>query len=248
MDASCAENGDLPLDDRISLRDEQREERSGSGQQPTGSDKPLANLAVAVPAWHLHRRLYDWVLSWADTRSGPAALFAMSFAESSFFPIPPDVLLMPLVLGNRRRWFTFALICSIASVLGGITGYVIGYFIWEAISQSVFLWHIPGINPENFEKARIWYDAWDYWVVAVAGFTPLPYKVITISAGLFKIDFLVFVVASALSRSARFFLVAGLMGVFGERIKPFIDRYFNLLCMLFMVLLIGGFAAIKYIH
>lgn len=212
-------------------------------EQPVA--EPVAANGRKVPAWHLHRRLYDWVLSWAESRYSGWALFAMSFAESSFFPIPPDVLLMPLVLGNRSKWFRFALMCSIASVLGGIAGYIIGMTIWGSIDQAVFALHIPGISPDNFTKAGRWYEAYDIWLVAAAGFTPLPYKVITISAGMFKINFLTFVIASAASRSARFFLVAALMGLIGPRIKPFIDKYFNLLCVLFMGLLIGGFVVLK---
>jgi len=200
-----------------------------------------------VPGWHLHRRLYDWVLSWADSRHSGWALFAMSFAESSFFPVPPDVLLMPLVLGNRRKWIRFAAMCSIASVVGGIAGFLIGLTVWESIHQTVFALHLPGINAENFAKAAAWYERYDIWVVAAAGFTPLPYKVITISAGMFRIDFVTFLIASAASRSARFFLVAALMGLVGPTVKPFIDKYFNLLCVLFMLLLIGGFAALKHI-
>ncbi|HOA75452.1 MAG TPA: YqaA family protein [Phycisphaerae bacterium] len=213
-------------------------------------EPPSAVAAVQaqkVPTWHLHRRLYDWVLSWAESRHSGWALFIMSFAESSFFPIPPDVLLMPLVLGSRRKWFRFALMCSLASVLGGIAGYIIGLTVWESIHETVYSMHIPGINAENFDKAGTWYAKYDIWLVAAAGFTPLPYKVITISAGMFKINFLTFVIASALSRAARFFLVAALMGLIGPTVKPFIDKYFNLLCILFMVLLIGGFAALKHL-
>ncbi len=204
-----------------------------------------------VPAWHLHRRLYDWVLHWADTPYGPPALVAMSFAESSFFPIPPDVLLAPLVLGNRQKWFRFALCCSLASIVGGALGYLIGMTVWDAIDEAVFAWHIPGINPDNFDKAANWYARYNFWIVFAAGFTPLPYKVATISAGMFFGKslplFLVFMVASATSRSARFFLVAGLMGWLGPAIRPLIDRYFNLLCLAFVMLLIGGFAVIKLI-
>lgn len=203
--------------------------------------------ASPVPAWHLHRRMYDWVLSWAHSKYSAWALFVMSFAESSFFPIPPDVLLMPLVLGNRRKWFRFAAMCSIASVVGGVAGYLIGLTVWQSINQVVYGLHVPGINEANFAKAADWYERFDIWLVAAAGFTPLPYKVITISAGMFRIDFVTFLIASAASRSARFFLVAALMGLIGPRIKPFIDKYFNLLCILFMVLLIGGFAALKHI-
>lgn len=212
---------------------------------------PPESLTVFVPRWHLHRRLYDWVLGWADTPHGGKALFTLSLAESSFFPIPPDVLLAPLVLGNRAKWFRFALLCSIASVLGGAVGYLIGMTVWDAIDQTVYAWHIPGINEENFAKATGWYERYNFWIVFVAGFTPLPYKVATISAGVFfganLPMFLMFMFASTVSRSARFFLVAGFMGICGPEIKPLIDRYFNLLCVLFVVLLIGGFVAIKYV-
>ena len=119
--------------------------------------------------------------------------------------------------------------------------------VWSTINEAVFAWHIPSLTPENFDKVKGYYDTYNFWVVAVAGFTPLPYKVITISAGAFGIDFLIFFIASTLSRSARFFLVAGLMGRFGPTIKPLIDRYFNLLCVVFMLLLIGGFAVLKWI-
>lgn len=203
----------------------------------------------STPRWHLHRRLYDWVLHWATTPYGGIALFVMSFAESSFFPIPPDVLLAPLVLGNRRKWARLAAICSVASVVGGILGYAIGAAVWQQIDDWVYGFHIPGLNAANFEKAGLWYERWNFWVVFACGFTPLPYKVCTISAGLFfgwnLGPFLVFLVASALSRSARFFLVAGLMGLIGPSVKPIIDRYFNLLCLLFVALLIGGFFVVK---
>ena len=200
----------------------------------------------------MHRRLYDWVIHWAQTPYGTPALFALAFAESSFFPVPPDVLLAPLVLGDRRKWFRFALACSVASVLGGMLGYAIGLTVWGQIDQTVYGWHIPGINAENFAKATAWYDEYNFWIVFAAGFTPLPYKVITISAGVFFKDggwgpFAIFLVASTVSRSARFFLVAGLMGRLGPRIVPILDKYFNLACALFMVLLVGGFLVIKYL-
>jgi len=219
------------------------------------STEPLAAATMDVrkptPRWHLHRRLYDWVLRWATTPYGGLALFVMSFAESSFFPIPPDVLLAPLVLGNRHRWAAFALACSVASILGGVLGYVIGAAVWEQIAATVYALHLPGLNEANFAKAGGWYEKWNFWVVFACGFTPLPYKVCTISAGLFfgwnLKPFLIFLVASAVSRSARFFLVAGLMGLIGPSIKPYIDRYFNLLCLLFVGLLVGGFVIIKFL-
>lgn len=199
-----------------------------------------------VPWWHIHRRLYDWTIGWAYRPSASVALFALAFAESSFFPVPPDVLLMPLVLGNRRRWFRCALLCSIASVAGGVAGYLIGLGVWELVSDFFFR-YIPGFTPEVFDKVRLQYEKYDFWVVFTAGFTPIPFKVITITAGVFRINFAVFLIAAAVSRSARFFLVAGLMRLFGPKITPFIDRYFNWLALLFTALLVGGFLAVKWL-
>ena len=207
-----------------------------------------AQHPVPVGKWHLHRRLYNWVLHWALTPYSGWALFLLSFAESSFFPVPPDVLLAPLTLGNRKKWWKFALNCSVASVVGGILGYLIGVFLWDLIGNWVivhFSW--AGLTEANFEKFQNWYDKHNFWIVFLCGFTPLPYKVCTISAGVARISFLGFVIASTVSRSARFFLVAGLFWRFGPTIKPFIDKYFNWLCLAFMVLLIGGFLAIKLV-
>ena len=203
----------------------------------------------SVPWWHWHRRLYDWVIHFADTKHGSTALFALSFAESSFFPVPPDVLLAPLTIGAPKKWLKFALACSIASVLGGVLGYCIGMFLWEAISTWVFA-HLGGVGltEENFTKFQAWYDKYDFWIVFLCGFTPLPYKVCTISAGVAGIFFPAFLIASTVSRSARFFLVAGLMGWKGESIRPFIEKYFNWLSLAFGVLLIGGFFVLKWIH
>jgi len=203
---------------------------------------------TAVNRWHLHRRLYDWVLHWANTPYGGWALFILAFAESSFFPVPPDVLLAPLTLGARKKWWRFALSCSVASILGGILGYSIGLFLWEAIHQWVFA-HFAwaGLTEENFAKFQNWYNQYDFWIVFTCGFTPLPYKVCTISAGVAEISFFGFIIASTVSRSARFFLVAGLFWRFGPTIKPFIDKYFNWLCLVFVILLIGGFMVLKYI-
>jgi membrane protein YqaA with SNARE-associated domain len=202
-----------------------------------------------VTWWHWHRRLYDWVLHFADTPHGERALFLLSFAESSFFPVPPDVLLGPLALGAPKKWLRFALSCSIASVLGGILGYFIGAFLWDTIGPWAYEHLGPiGLTPENFEKFQNWYDKYDFWIVFTCGFTPLPYKVCTISAGVARINFIGFLIASTVSRTARFFIVAGLMGWKGEKIRPFIEKYFNWLSLLFVILLIGGFAVIKLLH
>jgi len=202
-----------------------------------------------VAWWHLHRRLYDWVIHFAHTKHGMAALFFLSFAESSFFPVPPDVLLAPLTLGAPKKWFKFAAACSIASVLGGILGYCIGMFLWGQIGGWVFE-HLAGIGftAENFEKFKDGYQKHDFWIVFTCGFTPLPYKVCTITAGVAKISFAGFIIASTISRSARFFLVAGLFGWKGEKIRPFVEKYFNWLSLLFVLLIVGGFVALKALH
>ncbi len=202
-----------------------------------------------LPWWHWHRHLYNWVIHFADTKHSIIALFCLSFAESSFFPVPPDVLLAPLTLGAPKKWFRFALACSIASVFGGIFGYCIGMFLWHLINNWVFT-NLGGIGltQANFELFQQKYDKWGFWVVFTCGFTPLPYKVCTISAGVAQINFIGFLIASAMSRSARFFLVAGLFSWKGEKIRPFIEKYFNWLSLAFIFLLIGGFALIKLIH
>lgn len=199
------------------------------------------------------RRLYDWVLHWAETRYGPNALFGLSFAEASFFPIPPDPLLIALILGSRRRAFRFAMICSVASVLGAAVGYGIGYFAWWTISHDFtplahfFFNNVPGFTEDRFFVVKELYDKWNFWIVFTAGFTPLPYKVFTISGGAFSINIIMFLIASVVGRSARFFLVAFLIWKYGEGIKGFIDKYFNWLAILFTALLIGGFLAVKYL-
>lgn len=218
-------------------------------QTARAEHSPSGEASQSVPWWHVHRRLYDWVIHFSNTKYGGTALFCLSFAESSFFPIPPDVLLGPLALGAPKKWVRFALACSIASVLGGVLGYLIGAFCWEAIHQWAFS-HLAWakLTPENFSDFADYYEHYGFWIVFACGFTPLPYKVCTISAGVAGISFPGFLIASTLSRSARFFLVAGLMGWKGERIRPVIDRYFNWLSLAFVVLLIGGFYALNWIH
>uniref|UniRef100_A0A832G7I6 DedA family protein n=1 Tax=Ignavibacterium album TaxID=591197 RepID=A0A832G7I6_9BACT len=200
----------------------------------------------------LLRKLYDWVLHWAETPYGPIALFILAFAESSFFPIPPDALLIALVLGATTKAFRFALNCTIASVLGALFGYTIGHFLWwtpsnEFTSIAMFFFNnIPGFTEKLFFDVQKMYDQYNFWIVFTAGFTPIPYKVITISAGAFNIDIIMFVIASVISRGARFFIVAFLIWKFGPQIRNFIDKYFNWLAIAFTVLLIGGFVVIKY--
>ena len=197
------------------------------------------------------RRLYDWILHWAETKYGVPALFLLALAESSFFPIPPDVLLIPLALGARSKAIRFALVCSVASIVGGIAGYGIGYFAWwsgvEAYSAVAlfFFNHIPGFTEQVFLNIQEKYEIYNFLIVFTAGFTPIPFKIITISAGAFSVNFPMFLLASTVSRSARFFLVALLIRQFGEPITVFIDKYFNVLSIIFTLLLIGGFLVLN---
>lgn len=190
------------------------------------------------------RRLYDWVLAWADHPAGIWALAILAFAESSFFPIPPDVLLIALAIGKPKRAFWFATVCSIASIFGGILGYLVGWGFWGIVGQYFFA-YVPGVTESGFARVQTLYDTWNFWIVFTAGFTPLPYKLFTISAGVFGINFGMFLIASVVSRSARFFIVAGLIWKFGPPIKEFIDKYFNILAVVFTILLIGGFVVVK---
>ncbi|MDF1579615.1 MAG: DedA family protein [Desulfuromonadales bacterium] len=192
------------------------------------------------------RGLYNWVLSWAETAYAVPALFLLAFAESSFFPVPPDVLMLALCLSLPHRSWYYAAVTSIGSVLGGIGGYVIGFALWHLVSGWFFS-YIPGFDREVFSQVQEYFTRYNFWVVFAAGFSPIPYKVITIGAGVFNVNFPVFLVASAVSRSLRFFLVAGLIRRFGAPMRELIDRYFNLLSLVFVVLLIGGFVVIKYL-
>ncbi len=193
------------------------------------------------------RRAYDWVLHWADTRWGAVALFVLAFAESSFFPIPPDVLLIACCLGlplRSKKVFNYALIATVGSVLGGIAGYGIGHFAWGAMES----WFIPSVfSVDAFANVGALYEEYNFWVVFTAGFTPIPYKLITISAGVFDINFALFIIASIVSRGARFFLISWLIMFFGPSIKNFIDRYFNWVALAFTVLLVGSFVLISYL-
>lgn len=198
------------------------------------------------------RRLYDWVLSWADSAYGNLALFVLSFIESVFFPVPPDVLLIALALGKPKRAFHFAAVCSIGSVAGALVGYSLGYYAWIGSDgnftgfANFFFNNIPGFTESLYYKIKAMFDQWDFWVIFTAGFTPIPYKVFTITSGVFQMNFLMFLIASIISRSARFFLVSWLIWKYGPGIKGFIDKYFNSLALGFTALIILGFVVIKY--
>ena len=190
------------------------------------------------------KRLYDWVEHWAQTPYGVWALFLLALAESSFFPIPPDVLLIALAVTHPKAGLKFAAICTLGSLLGGALGYLIGWQFMAVIGEGIVNFYGLADKVAHIEELYHQYDA---WAIAIAGFTPIPYKVFTITAGMFKVDFGVFLLASALGRAGRFFLVGGLIYLFGKPIQAFIERYLNLLVIGFTVLLIGGFILIKFL-
>ena len=199
------------------------------------------------------KNLYNWVLNWSNSKYGVVALALMAVSEASFFPIPPDVLLIALCLGSQSKSFKYALICSAGSIFGAIIGYGIGSILWWS-SPSVFTGLanfffniIPGFSTDVFYSIKDQYEQWNFWIIFTAGFTPIPFKIFTITAGAFDINFLLFLIASTISRSARFFLVAALIWKFGKPIKEFIDKYFNLLAILFTLLLFGGFFLAKFL-
>lgn len=189
------------------------------------------------------RRAYDWVLGWADHRYGGLALLLVAFAESSVFPIPPDVLLMALALGKPGAAFRFALICSVGSVAGGLAGYLIGWLLMDGLGRPIIeLYNAQAAYAEVEQR----FVAHGGWAVAIAGFTPIPYKVFTIAAGATQLSLSVFVLASVVSRSARFFLISGLIYYYGPTIKVFIDKYFNILTIVFTVLVLLGFVLLGW--
>ncbi len=210
----------------------------------------FCNFAIEMK---ILRKIYDWMLHWANTRYGSIALFIIAFAEASFFPIPPDALLIALVLGARSKAFKFALNCSIASVIGALLGYSIGYFVWwSGVNEfssvaNFFFTNIPGFTKDLFSNVKQLYNSYDFWIIFTAGFTPIPYKIFTISSGAFQINLPMFIIASIISRFGRFFLVAFLLWKFGDSIKLFIDKYFNKLAIVFTFLLVGGFVLIKFL-
>jgi membrane protein YqaA with SNARE-associated domain len=189
------------------------------------------------------RKLYDWTMSLARTRHAEKALGGVSFIESSFFPIPPDAILIPMVLAERRRWLRYAVICTVASVLGALLGYVIGAWLFEAVGEPILAFYG---KEDSFGQVAAWYNEWGGWGVLFAAVTPFPYKVLTIFSGATGLDLVTFVLVSIIGRGLRFFLVAWLLYRIGEPIRLFIEKHLGLLFTLFMVLLIGGFVAVRY--
>jgi membrane protein YqaA with SNARE-associated domain len=189
-------------------------------------------------------RIYRWVLSLAGRPNAEAALAAVAFAESSFFPIPPDAVLIPMVLARRDKAWRFALICTVASVLGGIVGYAIGAFLYDTVGQ--WLIRIYGLQTKAADFKRL-YDAWGLWVILIKGMTPIPYKLVTIVSGIAHFNMAVFVAASIVTRGLRFFIVAALLRKYGQPIQDFIEKRLTLVAMVFLAFIVGGYALLKYV-
>ena len=181
------------------------------------------------------RRMYDWMMRMAGHRNAPHALFWVSFVESSVFPIPPDVMLVPMILANRAKAWFYASVCTVGSVIGGIAGYAIGYLLFDYIGEPILAMYGYG---EKYKDAAKLFQDWGVWILIAKGWTPFPYKVLTIAAGAFQMSFGPFILASIVARAMRFYLVAVLLFWFGEPIRDFIERRLSLVTTVFLVLLI----------
>ena len=190
------------------------------------------------------RNLYSWTLKQASRKYASWFLAFISFIESSFFPIPPDIILIPMIIAKRTKAFILAFICTIFSVLGGLFGYLIGFALFNTI--GIILVNFYGMN-EYIENLKDYYNNYGVWFVLIAGFTPLPFKIITIASGLFQLNLIIFILCSLIARGCRFYLIAILLYLFGEAIKKFIDKYFNILTILFFLLLICGVLFLGYL-
>jgi membrane protein YqaA with SNARE-associated domain len=192
------------------------------------------------------RRLYHWTVSWADRPGGTYALFWIAFAESSFFPIPPDILLIALCFGAREKWAKYALVCTLGSVLGGIAGWGIGWGLRDTVAMPLLGMFDPSGHTQ--EKIQVWYDAYGFWGIIIAAITPIPYKVFTVFSGVMHYNLPLLIVASVLGRGFRFYVVAAMIRIFGPTVKPFIEKHLEWCFVLGTVLLIGGFVGIKYLR
>jgi membrane protein YqaA with SNARE-associated domain len=190
------------------------------------------------------RKLYDWMMLQAGRAKAGTALFWVSFVESSFFPIPPDVMLVPMVLADRNKAWRYATIATVGSVLGGVLGYAIGYYLLESVGQPVLKFY--GKLDKFAEFAKTFND-YGVWILIIKGMTPIPYKLLTITAGATQMNLLAFMGASVIARAMRFFLVAGLLYWFGEPIRTFIEKRLTLVTTALVALMVSGFVAVKYL-
>jgi membrane protein YqaA with SNARE-associated domain len=190
------------------------------------------------------QRLYAWVLAIAAGPNALPALLLVSFAESSVFPIPPDILLIPMILARPREAWRLAAYCTLASVLGGLLGYAIGYFLFDAIGRPILEFYNA---MDRYDALKAGFQEWGVWIIILKGMTPIPYKLITIASGVAHFNLGLFIGASIVSRSLRFFLVAAILWQFGDAARRFIERRLTLVTSLFAVALVGGFVALRYL-
>ena len=190
------------------------------------------------------KRLYDWLIRLASGPHAMLALAAVSFAESSFFPLPPDILLIPMALAQPRRAWWIATVCTLASVAGGFLGYAIGYYLFDAIGRPVLEFYGAMGRYEALKQA---FDDYGAWIIIIKGMTPIPYKLVTIASGVAHFDLATFAIASLISRSLRFYLLAALLWAFGDTIRDFIERRLMLVTSTFIVVLVGGFVILRYL-
>jgi membrane protein YqaA with SNARE-associated domain len=186
----------------------------------------------------MFRALYDWTLRLAHHRHANVSLAVVSFAESSIFPIPPDVMLVPMILARRDQAYRIAAICTLASIAGGMLGYAIGYFLYDSV--GLWLVNLYGVH-DAIHEFRVWYDSWGAAVILIKGLTPIPFKVVTIASGFFEYNFVAFVLLAGITRGARFFLMAWLLRRYGASMKVFIEKRLNLIGAVVLALLAGGF-------
>ncbi|MBV8888407.1 MAG: DedA family protein [Alphaproteobacteria bacterium] len=190
------------------------------------------------------QRLYARALDIAAGPRATAALVAVAFAESSFFPLPPDVLLIPMILARPRQAWRLAALCTAASVAGGLLGYAIGYFLFDAVGRPLLeFYHAM----DRYDALKAGFARWGVWIIILKGLTPIPYKLVTIASGVVRFDVAAFLLASVISRSLRFFLVAAVLWQFGPAARDFIERRLMLVTTVFAVALVGGFVALRYL-
>ena len=202
------------------------------------------NIDTAQKHQGMMKRLYDWILHWADTPYGAPALFILAVMESSFFPIPPDPLVLALGISKPKKAIWYSAICTAGSVIGGAIGYMIGYFFIESVGTKIIA--LYGLA-DKYDTIQELYNQWNAVVVLVAGVSPIPYKVFTIAAGAFEVSFITFILASIVGRGVRFFTEGALIYYYGEPIKAFIERYMTYISWGFAILAVGGFVAINYL-
>jgi len=193
---------------------------------------------------NLIRKLYDWTLDKAGHPKATWFLVLISFTESSFFPIPPDIILVPMIIAKRVKAWTYAFICTVSSVIGGVAGYCIGYFFFTHIGTLIVEYYALS---DQFNSFEVYYNQYGMWIVLGAGFTPFPFKFITIASGFFNLNIFLFIGVAIIARGLRFYLLALLLKIFGEMIKNLIDKYFNFLATLFFILLVGSIVLLKFL-